>query len=268
MTQKLSVTIITLNEEKNVRTCIESVKSIADEVIVVDSGSKDKTQQIAEELGAKFIHNDWPGHQEQKNYAIDQTSNEWILSLDADEWIDERLAKEIKAVLEADGDGADGYQIDRETMFLGEFVKVWSPDWIFRLFKKSKGRFGGVNPHDVVIMKADSVCKKLKNPFFHNSYQTLEQYFSRMNAYTTIGSRALFKKGKRFSLHKLLLSPGWMFVRKFLFKQGFRDGYRGLLISISSAFYVFMKYAKLWSIQVCGEDDIENNISSEHASRS
>ena len=165
MTVKLTVTIITLNEERNIRKCIESVKSIADEVIVVDSGSMDRTKEIVEELGARFIHNDWPGHKEQKNFAIDQSSNEWILSLDADEWIDDSLAQEIKEILENDGDKCDGFLIDRHTMFLGEFVRVWSPDWIYRLFKKCKGRFGGVNPHDAVIMKPDSVCRRLKNRF-------------------------------------------------------------------------------------------------------
>ena len=191
MPAKLSVTIITLNEEKNIGTCIDSVRDLADEVIVVDSGSKDRTKEIAEEKGARFFYNEWPGHKQQKNFAIDQAQNEWIFSLDADEWIDEALAEEIKRSLAEESDDVDGYQLDRKTMFIGEFVRVWSPDWIFRLFKKSKGRFGGENPHDVVIMKPGSKCKRLKNEFFHNPNQSIDQYFSRMNSYTTIGARAL-----------------------------------------------------------------------------
>lgn len=267
MKSKLSVTIITLNEERNIGKCIDSVSSIADEVVVVDSGSQDSTEEIARSRGAHFFHNPWPGHKEQKNYAIERASHEWILSLDADEWIDEALAKEIERVLDRAGQGADAFRIDRKTKFLGDFVQIWSPDWIVRLFRRDAGRFGGVNPHDVVELQPDTVCRKLENPFYHDSYQSLEQYFSRMNSYTSISSLALHRKGRKFALLKLLFSPLWMFLRKYLFKGGLRDGYRGLIISLSSGFYVFMKYAKLWSLEQLGSDGFSTGVSKEHAGR-
>ena len=254
---KLSVTIITLNEEDNIRRCIESVQKVADEIIVVDSGSTDKTEEIVKELGAKFVYNSWPGYREQKNYAISLTSNEWIFSIDADEWIDKALSDEISGILAGDentdqalsqSSPCDAYEIDRKTMFIGEFVKVWSPDWIVRLFKKSVGSFGGGDIHESVKLASNASCGRLKSQFYHETDKDLAGYFIRNCQDTSLAAKTMFDKGKQFRYSKLIFSPLWAFLKRFFIKGGWSDGYRGLIISVTGAFYSFMQYAKLWGL--------------------
>jgi len=267
--ETLSVTIITLNEERNIGTCIRSVAAIAEQVVVIDSGSKDGTEAVVKELGAEFHYNPWPGHLEQKNVAIDRSNGSWVLSLDADEWIDEALAAEIRRLVNLDGDGADGFEIDRKTMFLGKFMRAWSPDWNVRLFRRDFGRFGGTNPHDLVIMKPGSKTKRCTNRFYHDSYKSTEQYISRLNAYTSIAATALHAQGKCTTFTKLFLSPLWMFVKMLVLKAAWLDGYRGIFLSLSSSYYVFLKYAKLWEFENLGPPSVSTRIaSSEHEGRS
>ena len=249
---RLSVTVITLNEQRNIRRCLESVRGLADEIVVVDSGSTDGTRAIVEELDGRFVHNDWPGHKQQKNVAVDHATGDWILSLDADEWIGEATAAEIRGIVQRGGDGADGWAINRCTLFLGQFVRCWQPDWNIRLFRKGRARWGGVNPHDSVVMGPGAALRRLRAPFYHDSYQSLEQYVNRLNAYTTIAARAMRGEGRRFQVRKLLFSPPAIFLKMYILKAGYRDGVRGVVLSASSAFYVLMKYAKLWWLEQGG----------------
>lgn len=269
MKEKLSVTIITLNEEYNIRRCIESVVGFADEIIVVDSGSTDKTEAIVKELGATFVYNKWPGHKQQKNFAIDRAKHEWILSLDADEWIDEALASEIQSILASDAqiNSNIAYQIDRKTMFLGEFVQVWSPDWIVRLFRKDHGSFGGTNPHDVVILNDGILKKSLSNKFYHESYRSLAQFFLRNMSYSAIAAASMRKKGRKFSILKLIFSPQWAFFKKLFIKSAWKDGFRGFIIAITTFFYVFARYAILWDLEKRNDTGDGGLVSSEHLSR-
>ena len=284
---KLTVTIITLNEEYNIRRCIESVQNIADEIIVVDSGSTDKTEAIVKELGATFIYNQWPGHKEQKNFAIEKASSKWILSLDADEWIDEGLELEIKSILTdlaspvckvsddackvfddlSYNDSCFAYEIDRKTMFLGKFVKVWSPDWIIRLFRKDCGFFGGTNPHDLVVLNDGGHKKRLSNSLFHESYRNLDQFFLRNMSYSSIAAAAMRKKGRKFSFMKLIFSPQWAFFKKLFIKGAWKDGFRGLIISVTTFFYVFAKYAILWDLEKHEKGGDSGLVSVEHMFR-
>lgn len=244
---KLTLTVITLNEERNLPRCLASVGALGelvDEIVVVDSGSKDRTRQVAEAFGARFFVNPWPGHKEQKQVAVDRAASDWILSLDADEWITPGLADEIRAVLASDPEPG-AYAINRVTKFLGRFMRhVWQPDWNTRLFHRGAAYWGGVNPHDHVHRFDGGPPRRLREPFFHDSYQSLRQYLDRFNSYTTIAADAPEARG--FSLVKLVFSPLGQFFKSFVLRRGFLDGLHGFVVSCYAAMYGFTKYAKQW----------------------
>ncbi|MDO8446302.1 MAG: glycosyltransferase family 2 protein [Deltaproteobacteria bacterium] len=243
--EKLSVTIITLNEEKNIRYALESVKWV-DEIIVVDSGSSDKTVDICKEYTDKVFYNSWPGHIAQKNFAIAKSTHQWILSIDADERVTPELAGEIKEVLK--DPKADAYAVPRHVFYLGRWIdhSGWYPDYKVRLFKKDKGRWGGINPHDEVIVN-DST-EYLDGDLIHCSYKDISHHVNTINNFTSIGAEEYLKLGKRASLWDMVSRPIGTFLKKYLLKQGFRDGLPGFIIAVSSAYYVFLKYAKLWEL--------------------
>ncbi|MBI5756227.1 MAG: glycosyltransferase family 2 protein [Nitrospirae bacterium] len=243
--EKLSVTIITLNEEHNIREALESVKW-ADEIVVVDSGSSDKTVDICKEYTGKVFYNAWPGHIAQKNFAIDKASNQWILSIDADERVTPELADEIKEVLK--GPETDAYAVPRHVFYLGRWIdhSGWYPDYKLRLFSRDKARWGGINPHDEVITSGS--VKYLKGDLLHYSYRDISHHVNTINNFTTIGAREYLKLGKRASLWNIISRPMGTFLKKYILKQGFRDGLPGFIIAVSSAYYVFLKYAKLWEL--------------------
>ncbi|NUO10070.1 MAG: glycosyltransferase family 2 protein [Candidatus Brocadia sp.] len=243
--EKLSVTIITLNEEENIRDALESV-TWADEIIIVDSGSSDKTIDICKEYTEKIFYNPWPGHITQKNIAIDKAAYLWILSIDADERITPELAKEIKEVLQYPK--ADAYAMPRHVFYLGRWIyhSGWYPDYKVRLFKKNNARWGGVNPHDTVIV--DGKLGHLNGNLVHYSYKNISHHVNTINNFTTISAGEYLKLGKRASLWNITLRPAGTFLKKYILKQGFRDGLPGFIIAVSSAYYVFLKYAKLWEL--------------------
>jgi glycosyltransferase involved in cell wall biosynthesis len=242
---KLSVTIITLNEENNIRDALESVKW-ADEIVVVDSGSSDKTVDICKEYTGKIFYNPWPGHIAQKNFAIDKASNIWILSIDADERITPELAKEIKEIVHCPK--ADAYAVPRHVFYLNKWINYsgWYPDYKVRLFRKDKGRWGGINPHDRVVVNGK--VEYLKGDLTHYSYNDISHHINTINNFTTISAREYLKLGKKASVLNLITRPPLAFFKKYILKQGFRDGLPGFIIAVSSAYYVFLKYAKLWEL--------------------
>lgn len=251
--EKLSVTIITLNEEHNIRDALESIKW-ADEIVVVDSGSRDKTVEICREYTDKVFYNPWPGHIEQKNLAIDKASNQWILSIDADERVTPELAGEIKRVLE--GPSVDAYAVPRLVFYLGRWIAhSWYPDYKVRLFRRDKGKWGGINPHDKVVV--DGKVERLKGDLLHYSYKDIAHHVNTMNSFTTISAREYSKLGKKAGPLDLIFKPAGMFLKKYLLKQGFRDGMPGFIIAVSSAYYVFLKYAKLWEMANINRRDAE-----------
>ncbi|MCK4666092.1 glycosyltransferase family 2 protein [Candidatus Dependentiae bacterium] len=244
----VSIAIITQDEESNIRTCIESV-DWGDEIIVIDGGSIDLTVEIAESLGAKVIHNKWPGHIEQKNFAIEHCSNDWIFSIDADERVSERLKSEILNVFEDPDTLPDAYFCPRKVFYLGKWISHsgWYPDYKIRLFKKSKAKWGGHNPHDKIIL--DGKAQKLKGDLLHYPYKNLSDHLKRINSYTTIMAEGLFKEKKSSNIFKIIFNPYFRFLRAYILKLGFLDGFQGLMISILGAYYVFLKYLKLWELQ-------------------
>ncbi|XDD48003.1 glycosyltransferase family 2 protein [Leptospira sp. WS39.C2] len=249
--RKLSVAIITFNEEKNIGDCIRSVESFADEIIVLDSLSSDKTKEIATSFPlVRFFEAPFPGHVEQKNKAISFCQNEWIFSLDADERANETLQASIRAFLDANTVNCDGFKIARLTFHLGRWIRFsgWYPQRRYRLFKKEKASWVGENPHDYIELKSGSIGKVMKGDILHYSFQDFSHQINTINQFSSIVAYTRYAKGERFSLFKTILKPIGKFLEIFIFKFGFLDGIAGLWIALASSFSTYLKYAKLYEL--------------------
>lgn len=237
----LSVNVVTLNEETNIGRCLESVTGIAAEIVVIDSGSTDRTRQIAESYGACFIHNDWPGMGAQKNVALEHCTQPWVLCLDADEALDETLRARIIDVFE-DTPEYDGYAVNRLTWFLGDWVRhAWFPEWRLRLAKRELARWRGVNPHEALAVSGKTA--RLEGFLAHYPVRDLDHHFRKTVGYGRISGAELARRRSRIPLYKLIFSPIWRMLRSLLIKGAWRDGWRGLVIAYSSMFSSFLKYA-------------------------
>ncbi len=245
MATPVSATVIAFNEEGKIADCLKSL-SFANEIVVVDSHSEDRTREIAAELGAKVIERDWPGgHIEQKNFALSCAESEWVISLDADERISEKLEKEILRVLE--NPRADGYSIPRKVFYINRWIKHcgWYPAPKVRLVKKTKSRWGGVNPHDALIV--DGKVEKLSGDIYHLSFDSIYDHFKTIDGFTRIGAVEALKAGKRARFTDITLRPLFTFVKMYFIKLGFMDGVPGLIICVLSAFHTYTKYDRLFS---------------------
>lgn len=239
----ISATIITLNEEKNIKKALQSIKGVVDEVIIVDSGSTDKTVEIAEKLGAKVFLRKFDNFANQKNRALSKTTNDWILSLDADEEIPSALADEIKIAVK--NDDIAGYLILRRNFILGKEIKYsrWSPDKHIWLWKKDKGKWVGEVHEEVEVL---GKVGHLKNSKIHNSHQTLSDFIDSNNFYSTLLAESMYKKGVNFSLFRMFWNSIWEFKIRFFYKLGFLDGWRGFVLAYMMAIYHLMVWIKLW----------------------
>lgn len=241
---RTSVVVITLDEEAHIRRCLESV-AWADEVVVVDAESRDKTVQIAREFTDRVLSRPWPGFAAQKNFALEQSTGEWILSLDADEEVTPELRDEIAAVVRDAGAGA-GYAVRRRNIFLGQWIRhggFW-PDWQLRLFRRGRGRFGERAVHESV--RVDGPVGRLSGHLVHRSYEGVADFVERANRYSTLAAEEAVREGRRGRARELVLRPLARFVSMYLLKRGFLDGRRGLLLAALYAYYVFMRSAKIW----------------------
>lgn len=250
-TNTLSVVVITFNEEKNIGRCLESVKGIADEIIVLDSGSTDQTKEIACSYNqVKFYTHPFDGHIQQKNRAKNLATHDWVLSLDADEAIDKTLKQSI---LEIKGKwDKEGYYMNRLTNYCGHWVKYsnWYPDRKLRLWNKNKGEWRGINPHDKFEMfEGDKVTGYLKGDILHYSYYTLEDHYKQVEYFTTIASRAYFEKGIKAHSWNTIVNPVAKFIDHYLIHLGFLDGKAGWHIARISAYATYLKYKKLRALQ-------------------
>lgn len=247
---KLSVVIITFNEEKNIERCLQSIVPVADDIVVVDSYSTDSTEEICGRFNLRFVKEKFRGHIEQKNYAMELAENDFVLSLDADEELTPELTKSILSAKAAPN--ADAYKFNRLNNYCGKFVHYggWYPDTKIRLWNRTKGKWGGVNPHDSVMMESDTLIKKIKGDLLHYTYKTLSDHLNQINKFTGIAALEAHKKGKRTSvLLHLIINPWAAFIKSYFLKLGFLDGLTGFQIAISGAYYRFMKYAKLLELQ-------------------
>ena len=246
--QSLSISIIAFNEEHNIRDCLESVKW-ADEIIVVDSHSTDRTRDIAHEYTERIIERDWPGHVEQKNFALEQTTCDWVFCVDADERVSPELADEIGRILGANDRPEAGYSVPRKVFYLGRWITHggWYPDRKLRLVRRGKARWAGVNPHDHLY--ADGPVGKLKGDLYHYTYRNLSDHLNTINKFTTIAAGELHKNGKGCPLFHMLVNAPARFFKMYFLRLGFLDGLPGFVVAWLAGYYVFLKYAKLWELR-------------------
>ena len=243
----LSVVIITFNEEANLERTLSSV-AWADEIIIVDSGSTDRTPEIAESFHAQFFVEPWKGFAAQKNSALDKATGDWILSLDADEEVEPALADEIKSVLRANPSVA-GFWIPRKNFFLGRWIKHggFYPDPKLRLFRRGRGKFEDRLVHEDIHLEDSSA--RLHYHLLHHAYPTLENYIDHVNRYSSLGAEMANRKRLRgFSVMDIVIRPKLTFLNNYVLRGGFLDGREGLLLHLYHAGYVSWKYAKAWEM--------------------
>ena len=242
--KKVTALIPTFNEEDNLRDCLASV-AWADEILVVDSFSTDNTLEIARQSGARIIQREYGSHASQRNWAIPQAANEWILLLDSDERVSVALKDNIQTLLHNDPDN-HVYIISRKNYFFGHEINhgSWGHDRIVRFFHRDTSRIEEYGHHGDVIL--DQTPGVISGEIIHLTYRSVDDYFRKFQMYTTEGAKVLYRKNKQSSIIKLLFSPIWRFTHMYFIRLGFLDGLPGLLICILSAFYVFTKYFKLW----------------------
>lgn len=242
---RLSVLIITLNEERNIQRCLESVQEVADEIVVVDSYSTDRTEDICSKYNVRFITHKFEGYVEQRTWATTQASNDYILCLDADEALSHELKESIKQVKE--NWDADGYYINRKTNYCGKWIKHcgWYPDKKLRLLNRKKGKQVGINPHDRFEMDKGAIVHHLKGDLLHYSYYTISDHINQMQKFTDISARMKYERGKSISVFMILLRLFFSFFKKYFIKLGILDGYYGFVISILFVYTNFLKDIKL-----------------------
>jgi len=245
---KITATIITFNEEHNIAAALESL-SFADEIIVVDSESTDRTVEIARQFTDRVFVRPWPGYSAQKNFAAEQASNNWILSIDADERVSKELAGEIVALKNSDPRSA-GFEMPRRAYYLGRWIKHsgWYPDYKLRLYDRTRGRWHGDYVHET--LEADGKVERLSGELLHYTVRDASEHHSRMDRYTTLAAAKLYEQGKRVSLALLIILPIAVFIRTYIFKLGILDGIPGLAIARFAAHYEFLKNLKLWEMRV------------------
>jgi glycosyltransferase involved in cell wall biosynthesis len=250
----LSISIISFNEEENLRRCLASVAELAAEIVIVDSGSTDRTAEIAGEFGVRFVHHEWPGFTAQKNHCLSLCSRPWVLNLDCDEEVSVELAASIRRFFE---NGASerhaGASMARRTWFLGRWIRHgdWYPDRKVRLFRREGARWeadGGGQVHE--RLKIDGECAALTGDLLHFSFQNIRHYLVKHVDYSGAFLQAQQTKGKGWSLGHTIFRPVWRFLRAYLLRGGFLDGFPGLWIAVATAFFTFDRYARVYESEV------------------
>jgi glycosyltransferase involved in cell wall biosynthesis len=243
---RISCIIITRNEAKNIRRCLKSV-SWVNEIVLVDSHSTDDTKRIACKFTQKIFDLEWKGFGPAKEFAKDQASGDWILSVDADEVVPEDLRQEIGGIV-ASENPLDGYFIPRRSNFLGRWIKHggWHPDFVLRLFRKSRGSFTDRLVHEEV--KVEGRTGRLRNDLLHYTDPDFEHYLGKLNRYTSLDAAQLHQAHRKARLPDIIFRPPLTFLKMYLFKTGFLDRTPGLILAAASAFHVFSKYVKLWHL--------------------
>ena len=255
---RVSAFVICKNEERNIRRCLESVKW-CHEIVVIDSGSTDETLSICREYTDKIHVRNWPGYVEQKRFGLAQCSEEWVLNLDADEEVSRELRD---AILEAVSDRRDwvkdinGYEINRVVFYLGRWWRRggWHPEYRLRLVRRSAAAWGGDDPHERAEVSGRTA--KLKGELRHYTYTDINSHLNSLNALSNVAARTMFDKGKRASTLNILVNPVMRFLKFYFLRRGFLEGFAGLVVAHLEAYYVFLKYVKLWELQRKAKDGI------------
>jgi glycosyltransferase involved in cell wall biosynthesis len=247
MTPKISAVIIAFNEEGKIRDCLESLRW-ADEIVVVDSHSADRTREIAASFpNTRVIERDWPGHVKQKNFALEQASHEWVISLDADERVSLALREEIRRVM--GHPEADGYAMPRRVFYMNRWINHcgWYPARKVRLVKKAAARWQGVDPHDTLTVSG--TVENLRGDLYHLSFDSIYSHFRTIDHFTRVGADEAFKAGKRATVLDITLRPLFTFVKMYFLKLGFLDGIPGFILCVLSAFHTYTKYERLSALR-------------------
>lgn len=244
MREKITVLVPCFNEEHNIRECLQSV-AWADEIFVVDSGSTDRTRDIAAEFTSRLVVHEYVNSATQKNWAIPQASHPWVMVVDADERVTPELRDAILRMLENPG-GMAAFRIQRRTVFFGRPIRHcgWERESLTRVFLRDKGRYEDLEVHADMII--DGAVGALDGILHHDTYQSMEAYLEKFGRYTTWSSNDLQKKGRRASWSNLALRPLFRFLKMFVLRRGFLEGKHGFVLCALAAMSVFMKYAKLW----------------------
>jgi len=247
MEMKISGVIITFNEEQNIQKCIESLLAVTDEIVVVDSFSTDKTEAICISYDkVSFIKNEFQGHIQQKNYAMEKAQFDFVLSLDADEALSESLQEELLALKKSAGQ-QKAYSMPRLNNYCGQWIKHsgWYPDRKIRLWDRKIGKWGGVNPHDTVVLEEGIKAYPLKGDLLHYTTSSITTHLNQVNKFSDIAAQQLLQRAKKpHAFFKMILDPPFMFFKKYIFQFGFLDGFYGFTIAVISAHAKFLKYAK------------------------
>lgn len=243
---RISALVMARDEERNLPRCLQSL-SFADEIVVLDTESRDATARVARRYTKRVYRVPFEGFSATRNKGFERCRGDWLLSIDADEEVSSALAAEIRAATATDG-GFDGFRIPRRALFLGRWLRGggWYPDYQLRLFRRRKGRFDGRTVHERIVV--DGPVETLQNDLLHHTYPELTGYLSRMNRYTTLQAEQLVADGRTPKLHRMALRPPATFLKMFLLRAGFRDGWHGFAVAALSAASTFFRFAKHWEL--------------------
>jgi len=242
---KISAIVITFNEEQNIRAALESLRW-ADEIIVVDSESVDRTVEIARSFTDRIFVRAWPGYSAQKNFAAEQASFDWVFSLDADERVSDELMRELEQIKQISEPQATGFEMPRLTFYLGRWIKHsgWYPDYKLRLYNRQRSRWTGDFVHESI--EVDGRVDRLKGNLLHYTVHNASEHHLRIDRYTTLAANEMYERGKRASIASIVFTPFMTFIRSYIVKLGFLDGLQGFAIARFAAHYAFLKNLKLW----------------------
>lgn len=252
----ITVCIMTRDEEENLPRCLASLEGLGAEVVVLDSHSTDRTRELAAAAGATVLEEDWRGMNGQRARTLELGSGDWVLCLDADEWLEDPLRLALPAATDGAPDDVDGFELDRRTRYLGGWIDHcgWSPEWRLRLVRRGKARATGTDPHDRLEVPG-RVVRLAAGRLNHRPFRSLAAHIGKVNRYTDEMAAQRAARGERASLGKLVWRPLGRFLRMFVLRAGWRDGWRGLVLSAVGGFYVFLKYAKLRALSDGRDDD-------------
>ncbi len=254
----ISVYILTFNNERTLRACLESVVPHADEVVVLDSGSTDRSIEICKSYPVKLYHQDWAGFRRQYQKAADLTKNLWIMFVDADEVVPETVWDEIRHTLASNRETYNGYVISRRNFFMGRWIKhgAWASDREIRLYRRDRGRWEGDLHAKVTV---DGPVGELKHPYLHFPYRNISGQVQTIDNYSETAARDMFEQGRKVGPVHIFFRSILRFLKEYFLKRGFLDGFPGLYIAAASAFYVLTKYAKLWEFYKVPQNEEERD---------
>lgn len=245
----VSAIVVCYNEEENIGRCLKSLQW-CDEIVVVDSFSTDRTVEICRHFTNIIIQRKWAGYRDQKAFAHSKASKAWVIMIDSDEEVTPELRNEIGEQLAGTGTLYSGFLLPRLVFYLDRWWRRggWYPDYDVRLFRRDRARWGGTDPHEKIIV--DGPVRRLQNPLHHFSYRNIDDHIQRINRFTSISSRELRNQGQRWHLTDALMRPAIRFCRSYFLKGGFLEGFAGFHVAVTAAVYVFLKYAKLWELEL------------------